>query len=147
AKAGRPRLEVKGCFVRGEGDFLAVKSGRAFDGELENVLAALTGSFLNLEGRQDDTPAAANGTVQLRLDNVTMHLGGHLLRLRSSKDAKAVVPVQLRPSACLFVAANGNALAHLEGFEPNEAQLRTLLTWEGQRNRYANFLRLLDVQA
>jgi len=139
--------------VRGEGDLVTVHSGRPFDLEANNCLVALTGCFLSAEGADDQAPVPAGQSVELRLSQITTYLSGNLIRLRAAKDARdvrGVVPVQVKPADCLFVAAGGKtagrALIHLDGPETNDATMKQLLTWDGRHNAYANFHQMLDQQ-
>jgi serine/threonine protein kinase len=141
-------LTLKNCLVRGDGDLLRCTSARPFDLEAEGTLAALTGSFLNVEGGGDDAPAAPAGALaNVRLARVTAYLTGHLVRMRAGRELKGLVPVHVKPAAdCLFVAAGGKALVHLDGPDTSEDRMKALFLWEGHHNAYSRFTDMLDQQ-
>jgi hypothetical protein len=65
----RPQLAMDGCFVRGKGDVVLDRSDRAFDLDVQNTLAVLTGSFLKVESAGD---AIASGPgIRVTLSKVT----------------------------------------------------------------------------
>jgi hypothetical protein len=141
-------VALKNCVIRGDGDLLRCTSARPFDLEAEGTLAALTGSFLNVEGGGEDTATPPVGSVaSLKLSRVTAYLGGHLVRMRASREMKGQVPVHVKPATdCLFVAAGGRALVHLDGPDTSEDRMKLLLAWEGHHNLYSRFNDMLDQQ-
>jgi serine/threonine protein kinase len=142
-----PRVQLERCFIRGQGDLMAVRSNRPLDLSLDNSLVALAGSFLTVEGRAKDVPAPA--PLLVKLNHVTAYLTEHLVRLRADKDGKEPVPVQVNPATnCLFASAEGKSLIHLDGLEVPQGQMKHLFTWEnGKQNAYSKFQPMLDQQA
>jgi hypothetical protein len=132
----RPQLSLEGCFVRGDGDVVRDRSGRAFELRAKNTLAVLNGSFLCIESGAEAAPPGQ--WVQATLAKVTAYLTDNLVRLQASKDQRMPVPVHCDARACLFVAAAGRALVHLDGPETREDQLHDRLTWTGEGNAFGN---------
>jgi serine/threonine protein kinase len=141
-----PRVSFEQCFVRGEGDLIWSRTSRPFDLEAKHTLAALTGSLLNVETKEENA-AASGPKVAMRLRRVTTYLGGNLIRLQVGKDLKALVPMDCKTSYCLFVPpATGRALIHLDGPEISDDKFGEKLKWEGDANAYGNFNPLFDQQ-
>jgi hypothetical protein len=147
-----PRLELDGCFVRGKGELVNDRSGRACEIELRNSLVALNGALLQVETASD--PSATAATVELRLERVTTCLTDPLVRLRGGKDVKGLPQVVCRPVDCLFVPAGSSgdrsqsALIHLEGAQNNESVVRkNKFSWEAGRNAYGPFNAMLEFLA
>jgi hypothetical protein len=121
-----PRVELKRCFVRGQGDLLIVRATRPLNLDVENCLIALAGSFLIVEGNARPAPGApeVKGTgnpveVKVNLNQVTAYLSEYLVRLRAGKESEEPVPVRMAAAQnCLFASAEGKAaLIHLDGME------------------------------
>ena len=125
-----PQLSLDGCFVRGDGDLIACQTSRPFDFTAINTLAALKGSFLNVEVAAD-APTAPTGPMTLTLDRVTTYLAGNLIHLRPGKDSRSLTAVSCAPSHCLFVAAarDPQALIHLDNSDADEKAVQKLVTW------------------
>jgi hypothetical protein len=81
-----PQLSFENCFVRGDGDLVWGRTTRPFELAATSTLAALTGSFLNLEVRADAPAAPPGQKVVVRLKDVTTYLGGHLVRVGAERD-------------------------------------------------------------
>src|SRR5262249_7901572 len=64
------------CFVRGDGDLIAARSGRSLALKAEQTLVALSGSFLNREAAADEMLPSVAATDSLDLTHVTTYLGG-----------------------------------------------------------------------
>jgi serine/threonine protein kinase len=142
-----PRLRFENCLVRGQGDLVAARAGRPFDLDARNSLAALDGSFLNINGQRDeDAPADSKTTVAVTLHHVTTYLTNHLVSLRAVKDFKGTGPIRVEASDCLFMSQGGKSLVHLDGPDPGDQKMRELLVWEGNHNAYWNFSQYLDRQ-
>jgi serine/threonine protein kinase len=148
----RATASFKNCVVRGDGDLIADGSGRPVTAEADNALLALGGSVLNLEST-DDMPANAPGaSAALKLTRVTAYLGGNLIHFSAGKDVRGLVPVQVSPSNCLFLAPAGTGMAMggskplilLDGPDTSEDRMKQLLQWSGQANAYNNFSPMLD---
>jgi serine/threonine protein kinase len=139
-----PRLQLEGCFIRGEGDFFSARASRPCEIDVRSSLLALTGSFLRVDTVPDG--AAVPGSMEVRLNRVTTYLGGHLLRIRAGKDLKTLAQVLVKPTDCLFVPAAGDrGLVHLEGAQSDQEEaLRGKVSWDGGRNAYGKFNTLLD---
>ncbi len=138
-----PRVQVERCFIRGQGDLLAVRATRPLFLNVTNSLVALAGSFLNVEGNARD-PLKAE-PIKVELKQVTAYLTDNLVCLRA-KEGKGPVPVQVNKAAnCLFVSASGKAFVHLDGLEALDFQMRNQFSWEnGQQNTYSKFQPMLD---
>jgi hypothetical protein len=135
-----PEMVFDNCLVRGRGSFLSVRASRPFELRAENCIAALNGSFCNIEGSSaKDVPATA---AQITLSRLTGVFSGHLLQFHTLRETKDLVPVVVRASESVFSAATGQPLVHIDG-EVNQVTKRTL-TWEGRRNVYLNYKQLLD---
>jgi hypothetical protein len=144
-----PRVRFEGCFVRGAGDLVAVRPSRAFELRVEESLVALEGSLLVVDGNPREPAASPSGQVSLR--RVTAYLSDHLVLLRASKEegktTRGLASTQLVSVLdCLFAAANGKALVHLDWVDTDD-QMKRLFVWgEGRHNAYSNFTHLLDQQ-
>ena len=138
----RLRLSFSNCLVRGQGDLLAGAPGRSFDLQADNVLAALTGSFLRLTGTADD---AMTAPVEVQLHRITTYLGGHLLNLIADPKTQALPPVHVRPvDDCLFIAADNKVLIRLDGVDVNGERMTDQLVWQGNHNAYNRFMDMLE---
>ncbi len=148
----RATARFSNCVVRGDGDLIADRFGRPVNLEADNALLALGGSVLNLEAAGDDMPANfAGAAAALRLTRVTACLGTNLLHLHADKDVRGLVPLQVSPSNCLFLApgsgtgmAGNRALIHLDGPDTSDERMKQLLQWNGSGNAYNNFSPMLD---
>jgi serine/threonine protein kinase len=141
-----PRLALEGCFVRGDGDLLWGRASRPCELSVKNTLAALSGSFLNLDMPRG-AEAPAEGKVDLQLNKVTTYLGGHLLRLGAGNNPKGLMPVRCQPHNCLFVpSATARALVHLDGpeLDLSKDKLKEKLEWSGGSNAYGKFPAAVD---
>jgi hypothetical protein len=137
-----PEVRLQDCFVRGQGDLLAVRASRPFDLEANNVLVALAGSFLTVDGNAKE-PAPGSDPQVVRLARVTAYLTEHLVYLRAGKTGKGLVPTRVKSASdCLFAAAGGKTLVHLSGLDSEEVD--RVFAWEGRHNAYSNFERVLD---
>jgi hypothetical protein len=141
-----PRVRIDHCFVRGQGELIAVYSSRPLDLSVENSLIALAGTFLTVEGNSKDSAPA--GAILVHLSRVTAYVTEYLIRLRANKDGKEPTPVQINPAVgCLFASADGKALVHLDGLEITHEQMKNLFCWEkGNHNVYSRFQPMLDQQ-
>jgi hypothetical protein len=136
ASIARPQLSLEGCFIRGAGDVVQDLSGRPFELNARNTLAVLTGSFLFVDSSgEGSTPGRS---IRATLSKVTAYLTNHLLRLRAGREPRTPVPVECEAKGCLFVAAAGRSLVHLDGPETAEDRLRERLIWIGEGNAYGN---------
>ncbi|MCS6849545.1 MAG: serine/threonine protein kinase [Gemmataceae bacterium] len=140
-----PRLELKRCFIRGEGDLVAVRSSRRFELSLDESLLALEGSMLIVEG--DPRGVSSRPAAQISLSRVTAYLSDYLVWLRAPKDLRGLVATEVRPAMhCLFVAAAGKPLVHIDGLDvDSDEQLQRFFTWSGGRhNLYSGFSHFLE---
>jgi len=141
-----PQLRLERCFIRGQGDLVAVRSPRPLDLKVSNSLVVLAGSFLNVEANSKEPTTAARILVELTY--TTAFLADYVVRLRADKDGKEPVPVQINPAKnCLFASADGKAMIHLDGLEITNEQMKHLFSWEnGRQNAYSKFQPMLDQQ-
>jgi serine/threonine protein kinase len=146
--AGRSRMKLENCFVRGDGDLITVRGGRGFDLAMDNVLAALSGSLLNVEANREEISGAAAQAIQAQIENTTAYLGEHFARFRGNKDVRGLPHLEVKPAAkSVFISANtgSHAFIHLDGLEATDQQVRQILSWESRGGlRYANFMQMLD---
>jgi hypothetical protein len=148
AGPGVPKVGFDTCFVRGDGDLVAAWASRPFELDVNDSLAALTGSLVNIDAGTREAAVASKPEVAVRLNKVTAYLGGYLVRLRAAT-LESLVPVHCTPSNSLLVSAGDRkALLHLEAGPKNarEAQNRLVLD-RGDGNNYANFSPMLDQQS
>jgi serine/threonine protein kinase len=134
----QPLCKLENCVVRGQGDFIWDRVGRPFELDVRNTLAVLAGQFLNRDvTAETPTPALVSAT----LTNVTAYQTGHFIRVTCGKDVKNLPPLHCTASGCLFVAAAGHSLIHLEGLGTSEDRLKDKLQWTpGENgNAYAGF--------
>ena len=141
-----PRLELKNCFVRGDGNLLTVRGSQALNLEVTDTLAVLDGSLLVMEGSDSEPPLKPPVTVTLT--RVTAYLNEPMLWLKAcpTKMMPGLVPTQVsRVTNCVFVSARDkNALIHLDGMDSDE-QMKRLFTWgEGTQNVYSGFGPMLE---
>jgi hypothetical protein len=142
-----PLLTLEGCLVRGEGDLLWGRGCRPCGLAVKDTLAALGGSFLNVEVPPDAPAVVAGQNVKLELEQVTTYLGGNFIRLAAGKDLKGLVPVQCDAQRCLFLPGPSlRALVHLEGPDTDEKTVKEKLTWKGQGNGYGPYVTMLEQQ-
>jgi serine/threonine protein kinase len=137
-----PEIVLEKCFVRGEGDLLAVRPSRPFALRMSNSLAVLYGSLVNVEGNAGELTGAAQ---QITLTRTTTYLQQHLVSLRG-KTGKGLVYTEVSADECLFAAAAGKSLVHIEGPD-TEDQMRGLFRWSGSRNIYSGFDKVLEQQS
>ncbi|HEV3235658.1 MAG TPA: serine/threonine-protein kinase [Gemmataceae bacterium] len=143
-----PHIRFEDCFVRGDGDLIASKSGRSFDLEAKNSLVAISGSFMALEANRDNAEAANGSIIPVRLNSVTAYLKGYLVKLKGEKDGKGLLPINFESvEDCLFISASNKTLVHLEGMDFGEDKIRSQILWDGKKNLYSNFSQLLDLQS
>jgi hypothetical protein len=140
-----PRLVFENCLVRGEGDLIAAHAARPFEVELNNVFVALSGAVLSCDGSREEGAAPPDQPILLRLKQTTAYVAGYVVRLHAVRDFNGVTPVQVEAANCLFQAAGGKALMHLEGPDPGE-RIKTLIAWKAENNVYGGFENLLDNQ-
>jgi serine/threonine protein kinase len=137
-----PQIHVERCFVRGEGDLVAVRASRPLLLDVKHSLVALGGSFLNVEGNPKEPQSAAFETVTLQ--HVTTYLTDHLVRLAAT-NARGLVPVQIWSEDCLFASAGDKPFMHLEGIDAGETPMNRLFSWEqGKHNAYSKSMPMLD---
>ncbi len=135
---GPIRLSFDNCVIRGDGDLVWDRAVRSFDLKINNTLAALAGSLLNVEVPRDSNPPPGLA-VNVALTKVTTFLSGNLLRLNVGNDLKGLIPIHVAPTECFFAAANaGKSLIHLDGPEtdPQKLKIEKLLDWQAGANSY-----------
>ncbi|MBY0231334.1 MAG: protein kinase [Gemmataceae bacterium] len=111
-----PRLLLKDCLVRGEGDLIShrpARPGAALEArpallEVRNSVAALSGSVFASEFDGDGKEPPAAHKVVLSLDRATCLLGGPLARVKARKSVRAAVPVECSVKASVLLPAAGS---------------------------------------
>jgi serine/threonine protein kinase len=138
-----PLIHLERCYVRGDGDLVSVRASRPLRLAVNDSLVALGGSFLNVvDGNPKGVQASAQVVVELR--HVTTYLAEHLIRL-AARELPTLVPVQVRPQDCLFASAGGKPFVHLDVWDGGEAQMRSIISWEGTgHNVYSNAMPMFD---
>jgi serine/threonine protein kinase len=142
-----PRIVVDNCFVRGTGRLVAVRACRSFQLAVQESLVALAGSLLSIDGNpREQTPRPL---VEVSLTHVTTYLNDHLILLHALRDKrKGLGQIVVKAGDCLFTAALGKSLVHLDGVDTDD-QMRNFVSWgpESRHNSYCNFLRYLDQES
>ncbi len=140
-----PKIKLTDCFVRGRGNVLTVRGSRQFELEVTNTLAALNGGFISIAGQPKELPLYASATINCR--QVTAYLSEPFLDMRSGDEKKliGVSPAQVKAEDCLFVAASDRPLIYAAGMDRDT--LTSFLKWDGARNLYGNFGRLLELKS
>jgi hypothetical protein len=141
-----PRLSFENCLIRGDGDLIVCHASRAFEADITNVWAALSGSLFNCDGAREESAPPPEQPAQLHFKQVTAYLAGHLARLRAVQNFKGVTPLQIDSANSVFQAAGGKSLFHLEGPDPGEDRIKLLIDWKADNNVYGGFDNLLDNQ-
>ena len=149
APRANPEIRLENCFVRGKGELLAVRSSRPFRLQADRSLVVLDGNFLEVKGSARDVridPAA-----QVTLSHVTTYLTSHLIWLRGlereGNTGKGLVQTQITSATdCLFAAAAGRSLIHLDGIEQN-SETKYFSWTENRNNAFSRYQRFLDQQA
>jgi serine/threonine protein kinase len=141
-----PEIRFQDCFVRGQGDLVAVLPSRPFDLDLVSSVVVLDGCLLSVDGTAKTPPAASTATDYtqvVKLTNLTTYLSGPLLLLRAKEDGSGLVPTAVRKaSSNLFVAAGDKPLVQLDGLD--KPQMERLFRWEDStHNAYLNFETML----
>jgi hypothetical protein len=137
-----PQIHVERCFVRGEGDLVAVRASRPLLLDVKHSLVALGGSLLNVDGNPKEPQSVALETVTLQ--HVTTYLTDHLVRLAGT-NARGLVPVQVWSEDCLFASAGDKPFMHVEGIDAGETPMSRLFSWEqGKHNAYSKSMPMLD---
>lgn len=140
-----PKLTVEGCFVRGDADLVWSKASRPFALDVKDSLLALGGSVVNLEPSPESAMAPASQEVRLALERTTTYLGGHLVRLSTTKDPRGLLPVRCRAESCLFFpASTGRTLVQLEGPDGDDKAMGDkFVSKDWRQNGYGAFANLL----
>jgi hypothetical protein len=149
AARASPEIRLENCFVRGKGELLAVRSSRLFRLQVDKSLVVLDGNFLVVKGSARDVPIQPPATVIL--SHVTAYLTNHLLWLRGlERDGtagKGLVQTQIASATdCVFAAAAGKSLVHLDGVEQN-SEIKYFAWAENRNNAFSRYQRFLDQQA
>jgi tRNA A-37 threonylcarbamoyl transferase component Bud32 len=140
-----PQVRLDNCFIRGEGDLIAVRTSRPFNLDVNDSLVVLDGSLLTIEAGAKEM--AARAASQVNFHQFTAVLSKHLIVLRRDENHQVLVPTQVNQAFnCLFHAARGKTLIHLDGVDTEE-QVKRFLTWnESKGNTYSGFTQMLDQQ-
>jgi hypothetical protein len=137
-----PRVQFKRCFIRGDGELVAVRASRPSRLQVENSLVALAGSLLDVEGAARESSAPL--PIQMSLRRVTTYLSDHLVRL-AGRDFQDVVPVAVDSAEeCLFATSTGRSLMRLDGPRTTDFEMRYLFSWKGRQNAYSSGMPILD---
>jgi serine/threonine protein kinase len=140
-----PRIVFDSCVVRGEGDLVSSHAVRPYEAELSNLWTALSGSLLNSDGARDENSPPPEQAVQLRLRQVTAYMAGYLVRMRAG-NLKHATPIRVDSAFCIFQSAGIKSLIHLEGPNPGEDMMKSLIQWSAEKNIYGEFENLQDNQ-
>src|SRR5262249_32004285 len=108
------RLAFEYCLIRGEGDLIASHATRPFEADLNNLLIALSGSILTCDGSREEGAPPPEQPIVVRMRQVTAYVGGYALRVQAKTDFNGMLSMQVEPSNCIFQAAGGKSLVHLE---------------------------------
>jgi serine/threonine protein kinase len=136
------------CFVRGEGEVISNRAGRALDVQIDNTLVGLVGPFLSAQGGGKE--AAMDSAVTLRLNKSSFFLSEPFLVARQGKHAKGLPPIKVeRARDCLFVPLEQKPFINLELPDLSDTTLRSVFDWntdgrKGGNNAYNGFETLLD---
>ncbi len=64
--------------------------------------------------------------------------------LQQGKEVRSPIPLHGDAiNDCLFIAARGSPLIHLDGLAAGDERMKKLFAWDGRNNAYANFSQLL----
>ena len=137
-----PKVDFDGCFVRGKGELVAVRASRPLALKAANSVIALAGSLLSVDGNSTREPVDSG--INVKLDKVTAYLTDHLVLLRTSKDMKDMVRVDVQQDNCLIASATRKGVVHFDGPGTNEQTVKDRLSWAGQHNAYSNFQTMID---
>jgi len=148
---GVPKVIFDTCFIRGSGDLVSAKASRLFDLEVNDSLAALDGSLLDVDAGTSAKEATVppGKVIEVRLNQVTAYLSRHLVRLRAA-NVNSLLPVHCNSVKSLFVSASDRhkALLHVAaGPADSSDSARARLPWQADGNNYFNFSTMIDQQA
>jgi len=140
-----PQVQFQDCFIRGQGDAVTVfRPGQPINLDAKNSLVALAGSFLKVDNASVAPGVVPEFETEVKLTNVTAYLTRHLVHLRAGRAGSGLVGARVTAQDCLFAAAAKESLVHLDAWP--ESETRNKLAWEGGRNVYGNFEKMLDQQ-
>ncbi len=148
AGSQQPRIVMKSCAVRGEGDLVNVRSSRPVDVNLDSSLFALSGSLLVVQGAGRDENLGPAAPARLRLSHSSAFLTEPCIVLHGGKNAAALVKTLCQPiDGNLFVslapkdprAPEGKPFLVLEGGGIDRESLPKIFQWKGAKNAYVNF--------
>jgi hypothetical protein len=137
-----PKIEFRDCFVRGEGDLVAVRASRPFELEADNCVFGLGGSLLESRGSSDkDLPA--DTAAALRLSRVSAFAAEPHFLLKGNPAGKGQILTKVHNTGrCLFVSLGGKPLVFLDRLDVPEGGMDRFLDWQGTSNAYANFAKI-----
>jgi hypothetical protein len=146
-KSPRSAAEVifENCFIRGEGDVVVNPAGRPLDLKLDNVLAGLTGSLVNLQAGTKE--AMPDKPVRLSLLRSSLFTSEPLIVARQGKNRypKGLPKVFVeRINNCLFTGLEDKPFILTEYADLSDGTLRNHLDWKGANNAYVGFERMLE---
>lgn len=136
ASGSHADIVLRNSVCRGRGSFLCLHGAAAVSCEWENGLAAMSQSLLLAQA--DGQPIPPEASVRLETSRLTVLVGGPLCQLVGSRDRSIGLPVQLRPSACVFAGSGGRPLIEQVDAARNLAAAAPI-AWTGQDNVIAGF--------
>ncbi len=141
---GVPVVRLGDTVVHGKGDLLAVRGGRRFELDAENVLAALDGALVRQEGSalREPTPGPVSA---VRLKRVTAALSEQVLLVKSGREEERNGPglpaTAVSCDGCVIAPLAGRSLVRVEGVDTEESARQLVLWTAGMDARptfYAN---------
>ncbi|HZU38354.1 MAG TPA: hypothetical protein VFA18_20685, partial [Gemmataceae bacterium] len=142
-----PVVELDGCFVRGTGDLLAVRSSRPVIFNGTNSVVALDGSLLTVRPYANSKDMLPPGSMQLTLRNLSAYLYDSLIRMRTTNDGKDLLPVTVSASDCIVTAAtDGKAVVHFDGDMSDQKKMQDRFSWDGSNDVCSRFEKMFEQQ-
>lgn len=139
-----PTVVLSDCFIRGDGDVVALKESKPVSVQVSRSLAILGGSLLH---QQQAAPKDISGkeppagdVIALRMSSSAFFFAEPLVTLQSGK----LKPWHQHPlrvesaDSCLFTTLEDRPLVSLETLEDRE-KLSAIFEWKGAGNAYAQF--------
>lgn len=107
-------VNLQDCILRGRATVVRMRQSVGLDLVWNNGLLITSKRLLLADGSSRPTGDGGDGTIRVRLDNVTADVGAGLCLLRDSVDRPHQPPLELECAFCVIVA-NGASLIEHEG--------------------------------